>query len=140
MSWDCFTPEELERRRQLSLTAMQAREEEAWQARYQQICDREYWTFGQCCAGCDHWQSDAGLTGNCAAAGIVSGYEVLRSMDVSFSSYIPKPGFPYTRAEFHCGKFSDAFEWSTLDCDYLERIGAMKNGQLRQKPTHRRRQ
>lgn len=83
---------------------------------------------------CDHWGSSGALTGRCSAAGIMSGADVLQSMGVTFSSYMPEPGFPYTRAEHACGLFRDDFDWSTLDVGYLRRIGAMKGNALRNKP------
>lgn len=127
-------PEEIERRRLVSIAAMEAKDRAEWEARYQETCDRLYWSRGKCCAGCDHWISDAGLTGQCAAAGIMSGADVMRSIGVTFSSYTPEPGFPYTRAEHVCGLFRDDFDWSTLDAEYLRRIGAMKNNVMRAKP------
>lgn len=129
-----FTPEEVERRRRASVEAMRNRERDEFAARYQEHCDRIYWTRGQCCAGCDHWQSDGGDVGRCAGAGIVSGMDVMRSMGAQWSSYIPEPGFPFTRADQHCGLFRDEFDWSTLDAKYLLRIGAMDNGEMKQKP------
>jgi hypothetical protein len=126
---------EIERRRQLSIKAIKVREREAWLARYQAKCDREYWTRGQCCAGCDHWASDGGMTGTCDANGMVSGADVMRSIGAMWSTYTPPPGFPYTASDFHCGKFKDDFDWSTLDASYLQQIGAMRDGQLRPKPT-----
>lgn len=134
--WTRFSAEEVERRRLASVEAMAQIEREAFARRYQERCDRTYWTRGQCCAGCDHWRSDAGNTGECAAAGIVSGLDVLRSIvGEGFCSIpTPPPGLPYTDAGFHCGKFSDEFDWSTLDLDYLRRIGAFANGALKTKP------
>jgi len=121
--WSKYSAEEIERRRVLSVAALRARDREEFDAWYQEQCDREYWTRGQCCAGCDHWQSSAGNTGQCAAAGIVSGADVLASMGVTFSSYMPPPGFPYTASDHHCGLFKDDFDWRSLDDDYLHRIG-----------------
>lgn len=127
-------PEEIERRRLASVEAMRRRDREEFAARYQEHCDRTYWTRGQCCAGCDYWQSSGGDIGRCAGAGILSGADVMRSMGVRWSSYTPEPGFPLTRADQHCGMFRDSFEWVTLDAEYLTRIGAMKGGKLRAKP------
>lgn len=135
--WHHLTPAELVRRRAASVEAMKERDKADWERRYQETCDRQYWAKGQCCAGCDHWSSDMGLSGTCAAAGIVSGADVLRSIGVVSSSYMPPPGLPYTEADFHCGKFRDEFDWSTLPVDYLERIGAMRDGALRAKPSAR---
>ena len=126
--------DEIIRRQQLSAEAWRLRRREEWQAQYQEACDKRYWSRGPCCAGCDHWASESSLTGTCNANGMVSGLDVIRSMGLTFCSYIPPPGFPYTEADFHCGKFRDDFDWSTLDADYLERIGAMKRGVLRDKP------
>jgi hypothetical protein len=76
------------------------------------------------------------MSGACAAAGVVSGADVLRSMGITFSSYNPGPGLPFTRMDFHCGKFEDTFDWSTLDQDYLRHIGAMRGDRLKEKPQH----
>jgi hypothetical protein len=134
MEWSRFLPEEVERRRQASVQALKERDRANFDKWYQEQCDREYWTKGPCCAGCDHWSSNGGWSGTCAAAGIVSGENVLRSMGISFFSYTPPPGLPFTYADFHCGKFQDDFDWSTLDDDYLRRINAMKGDKLRSKP------
>lgn len=58
-------------------------------------------------------------------------------MGVTFSSYIPEPGFPFTRMDDHCGLFKDDFDWSTLDDDYLRKIGAMTGRGMREKPSQR---
>jgi hypothetical protein len=127
-------PEEVERRRLISQARMREIEQEEWEARYQATCDRLYWSKGRCCAGCDHWSSYAGLSGQCSAAGIMSGADVMRSLGFTFWSYEPAPDFPYTRAEHVCGLFKDEFDWSTLSPDYLRSIGAIRNGTLRGKP------
>lgn len=134
VDWTNLPPAEIERRRTASVDALAVKDREAFARRYQEHCDRTYWTQGQCCAGCDHWQSDAGNSGQCAAAGIMSGADVTRSLGWTFSSYTPPPGFPFTSADFHCGKFSDDFDWSTLDPDYLRRIGAFADGAMKPKP------
>lgn len=115
---------EMERRRLASVEEMKRREREAWDLEYQEKCDTLYWSFGPCCAGCDHWSSHAGMTGECYAGPPVSGEQVLRSMGISWSSYLPSPGQIITRAKHVCEKFKDDFDWSTLDSDYLKRIGA----------------
>lgn len=135
MDWSGLAPEEIERRRLRSNTVMRERRREEFEAWYQEQCDRTYWRLGPCCAGCDHWQSAGGRTGECSAAGIMSGVNVLRSIGISFASYIPKPGFPFTREDHRCGLFRDNFDWSKLDSDYLTKIGATRNGELRKKPT-----
>lgn len=135
-----FTPEEMERRRLASVEALKVRERAEFDAWYQEQCDKLYWSRGQCCAGCDHWASDMGKSGSCIAAGIMSGEDVMRSMGITFCSYRFKPGYPYTRAEQWCGKFRDDFDWSTLDADYLTRIGAIRYGNLRPKPQTRAQQ
>lgn len=127
-------PEEIERRRALSLVRLREIERSEWEAKYQEICDRLYWKHGKCCAGCDHWSSHAGLTGECTAAGIMSGAEVMRSMGFTFCSHMPEPGFPHTRGKHVCGMFKDDFDWSALSDDYLQSIGAMRGGKLRSKP------
>ncbi len=134
MGWSRFSPEELERRRKLSVAALGAIDAERWGEHYQEVCDGIYWKFGPCCAGCDHWASYAGLSGQCTAAAIMSGPDVMRSLGISWSSYIPEPGHPYTKAKHCCGLFSDTFDWSTLEDDYLRRIGAMAGNSLKPRP------
>ena len=129
-----FTTEEIERRRLASIEALRKIEREEFDRWYQEKCDQMYWASGKCCAGCDHWQSDMGNLGYCTAAGIVSGDQVMRSMGITFCSYTPPPGLPMTEAEFYCGEFRDDFDWSTLDREYLAKIGAIRNGDLRKKP------
>lgn len=136
MSWSRFSPHELERRRQASIAALKQREREEFDRWYQEQCDRDYWTHGQCCAGCDHWHSDMGRIGECRAAGIVPGAEVMASQGIVFCSAPLTPGFPLTQDDFHCGLFKDEFDWSTLDIDYLDRIGAVRDGALKPKPRH----
>lgn len=132
--WSRFSPEELERRRAASVAELRRRDRAAWDATYQETCDNIYWSFGKCCAGCDHWASDGGLIGTCAAAGIVSGRDVIRSTGATYCSYTPPPGLPFSNAKFYCGKFKDDFDWSTLEPEYLSRIGAMKHGAVKAKP------
>lgn len=132
LPWD-----EIARRRQMSIAAMQERDRKDFELRHQARCDRLYWTTGQCCAGCDHWEWYGGKWGTCSAAGIVSGADVLRSSGIEWSSYIPAPGFPHSRETFWCGKFQDTFDWDTLGEPYLESIGAMANGKIKPKPQHR---
>ena len=36
-----------------------------------------------------------------------------------------------------CANFKDDFDWSILPLEYLEGIGAVRNGSLREKPKHR---
>jgi hypothetical protein len=134
--WSKFSDSEIERRRLSSVAAVKRRDAEAWKAHYQKLCDMAYWRFGQCCAGCDYWLSDTGFSGQCSAAGIVSGKDVLASMGITFSTYTPPPGFPFSEAGFHCGKFQDDFDWSELPPSYLEAIGAMRDGKLREKASH----
>lgn len=137
MDWSKYSAGEIERRRLQSVDTLKASDRADWDREYQKRCDSLYWSGGQCCAGCDHWQSNMGLLGDCAAAGIVSGADVLRSMGFSFSSYMPAPGFPVTKATDHCGKFADDFDWPTLDEIYLHRIGAIFKGRMQDKPTLR---
>jgi len=122
--WSKLSPKELERRRIASVQAVKARRQKEFDRHYQEHCDRLYWAHGPCCAGCDHWRSEAGETGECTAAGIASGADVLRSMGITFSSYLPAPGFPSSCATDHCGLFRDDFDWASLGDLYLRRIGA----------------
>lgn len=134
MGWN-DTPEVAEAKRRQSIEEMRRRDAVEWDRKYQEMCDALYWSKGQCCAGCDHWESHSALWGRCKAAQIVSGADVLRSLGVTWSSYIPSPGHPYTRAQKHCGLFKDDFDWSTLPIEYLKRIGATDGEKIKEKPT-----
>lgn len=131
-----LTRAEIERRRKESVDELKRRDREDFDARYQEMCDRDYWALGQCCAGCDNWISDSSGVGQCCAAGILPGDDVARSLGILFTSNPFDPGFPYTNDHQHCGLFSDQFDWSSLDTEYLDRIGAMEGGTLRAKPKH----
>ena len=125
---------EMEKKRLASVEAMARMEREKWDAEYQEICDRIYWEKGQCCAGCDHWLSDMGNAGRCTKAPPVSGGEVMKSLGFTFFSYTPAPGHPYTQIDDVCGEFKDDFDWSSLDQNYLIKIGAFWGGKLQPKP------
>lgn len=124
MAFTTLPPEEIERRRLSSIEAMKAIREKEWTKRYQERCDRFYWKHGRCCAGCDHWSSDGGDIGSCMSAPPVSGVEVMRSLGISWSTYTPPPGQPFTRHDHVCGAFKDEFDWSSLAPEYLKKIGA----------------
>ena len=132
--WTNLSKSEIERRRIASVGALAGRNRAAWDMEYQQTCDSIYWKEGQCCAGCDHWKSDMALSGRCAAAPIMSGEDVIKSLGWSWSTYTPPPGHPFMDARDSCGAFTDNFDWSTLDRGYLSKIGALEFGELRRKP------
>lgn len=117
-------PSEVERRRHASIAAMQERQRGQFERWYQKRCDEYFWRNGPCCAGCDHWSSEAGDIGECNAAPPVSGCDVLKSLGIDWCSYIPPPGQPYTRRDHRCGAFQDSFDWSELGEPYLKSIGA----------------
>lgn len=129
-----LAPSEIERRRKASVEALRRREREEFDAWYQEQMDREYWRYGQCCAGCDFWNSQAGGTGECRGAGMVPGHEVLASVGIISWSGPVKPGYPLTSSDYWCGRFRDDFDWSALSADYLARIGADPQN----KPQHSR--
>ena len=137
MGWSRFSPEEIERRRLESVEALKVMERERFDEWYRVRCDADYWTFGQRCSGCDFWASEQGDLGECQHAGIVSGVDVLLSMGVSHSTFLPEPGYPMRRAWEWCANFKDDFDWSLLDDDYLQKIGAMRGGVMREKPQHK---
>lgn len=132
--WSNFTSEELERRRMDSVAALKRLDQQDFDKWYQEVCDTDYWKFGQCCAGCDFWNSEKGYSGECRAAGIVSGREVLASIGIVSWSGPLKPGYPMTHGDHWCGQFRDEFDWSILDRDYLGRVGALDRGSLKSKP------
>ncbi|WP_157073606.1 hypothetical protein [Sphingomonas soli] len=116
--------DELERRRLKSIGVMEERARSDFERHYQERCDRFYWGHGRCCAGCDHWSSEAGDFGECMSAPPVSGADVVRSLGFTFCSYTPPPGQPFTKRDHVCGAFKDDFDWQTLDPEYRQRIGA----------------
>ena len=124
MDFSTLPPNEVERRRIASIAAWKKRQDDEWQRWYQARCDKFYWQNGRCCAGCDHWSSDAGDIGICTSAPPVSGMEVMRSLGISWSTYTPPPGRPFTRRDHVCGAFKDDFDWSSLDPEYLKSICA----------------
>ncbi len=131
-----LSTEEIERRRAASVLAMRQRERAEFDKWYQAECDRMYWSQGQCCAGCDHWQSSMGLTGECSAGGVLSGHDVMMSITGGgFSSYTPPSGYPFRPAGHWCSLFKDEFDWSSLEPEYLFSVGAMRGGDLRDKPS-----
>lgn len=115
---------EIERQRNLSIAALTELKRAEFEAWYQEQCDAFYWKNGPCCAGCDHWSSSEAWIGQCMSAPPVSGADVIRSMGIAWSSYIPPPGQPYTKRDHVCGAFKDDFDWSTLDELHLSKIGA----------------
>lgn len=134
--WSKFSSEELERRRKSSVQTLKEIKHENFVYEYQKRNDTLYWARGKCCAGCDHWASNQGRVGECLASGIVSGEQVLKSAGISNSSFVPEPGFVFRMDTDYCGKFSDEFDWSELSKDYLNSIGALKDGKLKSKPSH----
>lgn len=124
MDFTSLPPEEIERRRLLSVAEWERRNREDFQQRYQERCDAFYWAHGPCCAGCDHWSSESSDTGECYAAAPMSGEQVLRSLGIVGASFTPPPGQPYTNRDHVCGQFKDEFDWSELPMEYLKRIRA----------------
>ena len=135
--WSKFSADEIERRRRLSVDAFEDIRRREFSDWYQLRCDSKYWQFGQRCSGCDYWASDQGDSGECQHGGIIPGADVMRSMGCTFSSYTPPPGYPYTEGDHWCANFKDEFDWLSLGKDYLEKIGAINGGILRDKPKHR---
>ncbi len=121
-------PEEVERRRMASVVAWEDAKKTQWQRDYQKRCDAFFWKNGPCCAGCDHWSSDAGDIGECMSAPPVSGEQVIRSLGIDWCSHLPPPGQPFTKRDHKCGAFRDTFDWSTLDAGYLHEIGCCLPG------------
>ena len=133
-------PEEIERRRLASVEVLKDLERDEFERWYQKRCDEDYWKFGQRCSGCDYWASSAGWIGECQKGGKLSGYDALASAGIICCSKSDLgPAYPLTRAWDYCAWFKDDFDWSVLDTSYLNEIGAMRNGVLRQKPKHRAR-
>lgn len=118
-----LSAEELERRRNLSILAMDQIRKDAFERMQQERLDTLYWANGPCCAGCDHWAYAGGKIGQCLKSPILSGNDVLRSMGWVGSTLQIAPDHPYTDQDHLCGLFEDKFDWTTLDETYLKRIG-----------------
>jgi len=116
---------------------MKLRDKEEFEQRYQFICDTIYWSEGQCCAGCDYWQSDAGKVGYCTKGPKVSSEDSLAGIGIFNCSLPPATSHVLTKSNEWCGEFKDDFNWSDLDSDYLDSIGAMICGRVMEKPNHR---
>lgn len=124
MGFGNLPSDEVERRRLASIEAMSERRRADFERWYQKRCDEFFWKNGRCCAGCDHWSSEAGDIGECLSAPPVSGEQVLKSMGITWSSYTPPPGQPFTHRDHVCGAFQDTFDWASLGEEYLALIGA----------------
>lgn len=124
MGFGNLPPDEVERRRLASIKAMNERRRIDFERWYQKRCDEFFWKNGRCCAGCDHWSSEAGDIGECLSAPPVSGEQVLKSLGITWSSYTPPPGQPFTRRDHVCGAFQDTFDWTSLGEEYLISISA----------------
>jgi hypothetical protein len=120
VNWSKFTPEEIERRRAASVSALKEKERAEFAEWYQEQCDRLYWQNGPCCAGCDHWRSDMGNLGHCTAAGIVSGEQVMASLDIGWSTYTPRRGFRLPEPIFNAA----CLETNLIGCLCRKNIGA----------------
>ena len=119
-----LSAQEIERRRKQSATVWAERNREEFERWYQERLDRFYWQNGKCCAGCDHWSSEAGDMGQCNASPPVSGHQVLKSMGIEWTTLPdPPPGQPYTKHDHVCGTFKDEFDWACLGEVYLKAIG-----------------
>ncbi len=135
MRFGSLPASEIERRRAASIEALKQIRTDEFERKYQERCDTRYWKDGRCCAGCDHWASEGGDIGECGAAPLVSGTDVIRSLGISWSSYTPPPGQPYTQADHVCGAFKDDFDWPSLPIEYLKRIGAAQAIEARRAAT-----
>ena len=124
MKFSDLPPSEVERRRLISVEALEDRNRSEFERWYQKRCDEFFWRNGPCCAGCDHWSSEAGDVGQCMTAAPVSGVDVVKSLGIYGCSYVPPPGQPYTKRDHKCGAFQDTLDWSTLGEAYLKSIGA----------------
>lgn len=124
MSFGSLPSDEVERRRLASVEAMKDRRRDEWERSYQKRCDAFFWKHGRCCAGCDHWGSEAGDIGECLSAPPISGEQVLKSLGITWSSWTPPPGQPFTHRDHVCGAFQDTFDWASLGEEYLASIGA----------------
>lgn len=89
----------------------------------QEVIDRYYFQHGPCCAGCDWWRSLTSVSGECLQSKIIPGDERMSMMGIrNVSCHVPA-GHAVTARDYHCGKFKDEFDWSSLPLAYRKRVG-----------------
>ncbi len=85
--------------------------------------DEFYAKNGACCSGCDWWKPSTSQYGDCTkSAPEVSGYDRMRSIGITWSSYQFQAGHMITKFDHRCGDFKDDFDWASLGVPYLKRI------------------
>lgn len=90
----------------------------------QEHLDRFYFQNGPCCAGCDWWNWQNSLTGECQKSAPISGEERWAMLDITGCSLPFDAGHIITKRDHHCGGFNDVFDWPSLPLAYKKRVGA----------------
>lgn len=89
----------------------------------QEILDRFYFRHGKCCAGCDWWRHDSGMSGECTKSAPVSAGERYGMLGIESCSMPLSAGHVLTLRDHVCGDFADTFDWSSLPPHYRRIIG-----------------
>jgi hypothetical protein len=89
----------------------------------QEYVDAYYMKHGPCCAGCDHWEHISSTVGLCRKAAPVSQQDRYGPLRIESCSLWIGSGHPLTPRDYHCGEFTDTFDWSTLPPNYRRKIG-----------------
>jgi len=89
----------------------------------QEHVDRFYMQRGPCCAGCDWWEHLNPAAGLCTRSPPIPGQERSAALGIENASLNPGAGQALTPREYHCGEFTDSFNWSALPPAYLRTIG-----------------
>lgn len=89
----------------------------------QEHVDRFYMQRGPCCAGCDWWEHLNPAAGLCTRSPPIPGQERSAALGIENASLNPGAGQALTPREYHCGEFTDSFDWSSLPPAYLRTIG-----------------
>jgi hypothetical protein len=83
-----------------------------------------YFAHGPCCAGCDSWEHDNALIGQCLRTVPVSGHDRIAMLGIRSCSLQIGAGHIFTKRDHHCGEFRDTFNWASLSELTRKSIGA----------------
>ena len=88
------------------------------------IVAKFYFAHGPCCAGCDWWEHDNALCGQCLRTAPAPGAERIAMLGFTSCSMRIGAGHIFTKRDHHCGEFKDTSDWSSLGELTRKAIGA----------------